>query len=298
MDPAAAIRVTAREAIRMGAVATADLRAGPDLVVVGVKRGGTTSLFRDLERHPAMCPLVPSARRLPMRENMKGVHYFDSDMARSMRWYRSHFATRPARWLRARSAGASFTAEASPYYFFHPLAPARAAAALPIAQFVVMLRDPVERTVSHWAEQTRNAVETLSLRDAIAAEPDRVGDAGERLERGTLAVSRAHEQQSYLAQSCYTTSAARWIDAVGRARLNVIFSEDYYRDAGAVVGGITDRLGLDRAVAGPAVHRNAAPRAGAIDPELDAELTDRLRPDVERLTALLGQVPPWPRFSR
>ena len=68
--------------------------------------------------------------------------------------------------------GAAFTAEASPYYLFHPLA-ARACrrSSSPTSRFVVMLRDPVERTVSHWAEQTRNGVETLSLREALDAEP-------------------------------------------------------------------------------------------------------------------------------
>ena len=49
----------------------------------------------------------------------------------------------------------------------------------------VILRDPVERTVSHWAEQTRNGVESLSLADALAAEADRVGDDRAGLAAGT-----------------------------------------------------------------------------------------------------------------
>jgi len=297
MELAPAIRTAARESIRVGAMATADLRPDPEVVIIGVKRGGTTSLFRDLERHPAMCPLVPSARRLPMRENMKGVHYFDSDMDHSIRWYRSHFATRPARALRKRSAGASFTAEASPYYFFHPLAADRIGAALPTTQFVVMLRDPVERTISHWAEQTRNGIETLTLRGAIEAEPDRVGDAGQRLADGTLRASHAHEQQTYVAQSCYAESWVRWLDTVGADRLHLVFSEDYYRDPGSVVGAITDAVGLPPAETGAAVHRNAAPRPGAIDPDIDDLLTERFRRDVEQLAERIGQTPPWPRFA-
>jgi len=292
------IRTAARAGIRAGGMATADLRPLPDLVIIGVKRGGTTSLFRDLERHGAMCPLVPSARRLPMRENMKGVHYFDGDMERSMRWYRSHFPTSLTRRLRARRAGASFSAEASPYYFFHPLAAERAAARLPTTTFVVMLRDPVERTVSHWAEQTRNGVETLSLDDALAAESDRVGDDRARLAAGTLGESAADEQQTYAAQSEYAASYDRWVDAVGAERITVIFSEEYYADPFGTVSLLTDALG-----AGPpspdavGMHRNAAPRPGRIDPDLDARLTERFRPDVELLTERLGRTPPWPRFA-
>ena len=279
-------------------MATADLRADPDIVIIGVKRGGTTSLFRDLEGHPSMCPMVPSARRIPLRENMKGAHYFDSDMTQSGRWYRSHFPTSTTRSFRAKRTGAAFTAEASPYYLFHPLAARRAATALPRARFVVMLRDPVERTVSHWAEQTRNGVETLLLRDALDAEQQRVGDAAERLADGTLGASSAHEQQSYAAQSEYAASLDRWIDTVGRDRLIVVFSEDYYTDPADVIGTVLDASGLSPMPSGhESEHRNAAPRPSKLDAAIDAELTDRFRPDVVQLTERLGLTPPWPRFA-
>ncbi len=293
-----AVRTSGRAIVRAGAMAGADLRLDPDLIIIGVKRGGTTSLFRDLERHPAMCPLVPSANRLPLRENMKGVHYFDGDMRRSMRWYRSHFPTTITLRRRAREVGRSFTVEASPYYFFHPLAASRAAKALPHTRFVVMLRDPVERTVSHWAEQTRNGVETLSLEDALAAERTRVGDDAARLADGALAESHAHEQQTYASQSEYAASYRRWLDAVGADRLAVVFSEHYYADPTPTLRTITDLIGVPPVpIDGETIHRNAAPRPGRIDPGTDAMLTERFRPDVELLAESIGSEPPWPRFA-
>lgn len=295
-------RPVGRRVVRAGALLTADLRVLPDLVIIGVKRGGTTSLFRDLERHPAMCPLVPSARRLPLRENMKGVHHFDgggtSTLTSSTRWYRSHFPTRASVNRRAGRAGAAFTAEASPYYFFHPLAAERAAAALPDSVFVVMLRDPVERTVSHWAEQTRNEIEQLPLGAALAAEQSRVGDAGARLAHGTIRESHAHEHQTYAAQSEYTASYDRWVDAVGADRLVVLFSEDYYRAPAGALRRLTDRLGVaPMSSDDPSVHANAAPRPSALDRDVESTLVARFRPDVERLTERLGVRPPWPRFA-
>jgi hypothetical protein len=292
------VRTVGRTTVRAAAMATADLRRPPDLVIIGVKRGGTTSVFRDLERHPSMCPLVPSARRLPLRENMKGAHYFDSDMARSERWYRSHFPTSTTRWWRTKRTGAAFTAEASPYYLFHPLAAGRAARALPHARFVVVLRDPVERTVSHWAEQTRNGVETLSLREALDAEGRRLGDAADRLADGTLGASHAHEQQSYAAQSHYAASLDRWIAAVGRHRLVIVFSEDYFADPASVMATMLEAAGLPPMPhEHESIHRNAAPRPSTLDAELDAELTERFRPDVRELVERLGLTPPWPRFA-
>lgn len=292
------VRGIARRGIRLGAMATARWRPDPDVIIIGVKRGGTTSLFRDLEQHPAMCPLVPSAQRLPLRENQKGVHFFDTGFHRGDRWYRSHFPTEPALRLRRQRAGAAFTAEASPYYFFQPLAAQRVADALPTTRFALLLRDPVERTISHWSEQTRNGVETLPLREALEAEDRRVGDAGERLGSGELGVSHAHEQQSFAAQSMYSDSLQRWFHAVGRDRITVGFSEDYYRDPGAVIRPITDGLGLDPMPDGSVGdHRNAAPRAATLDPDLEHHLIERFRPDVDALTTLLGARPPWPRFG-
>ena len=291
------VRTLGRRAVRAAAMATADLRTLPDLVIIGVKRGGTTSLFRDLERHPSMCPMVPSARRLPLRENMKGAHWLDSDMSHSPRWYRSHFVTSTGRGRRERTTGAAFTAEASPYYLFHPLAARRAAEHIAGSLFVVMLRDPVERTVSHWAEQARNGVETLSLREALHAEASRVGDDAVRLADGRLGASHAHEQQTYAAQSEYAASLDRWVDAVGRDRLAIVFSEDYYADPARVIATVLDAAGLPPMPAGhESEHRNAAPRPSTLDADLDAELTERFRPDVRRLVERYGLTPPWPRF--
>ena len=291
------VRSAGRRVVRGLAMATADARPLPEVVVVGVKRGGTTSLFRDLERHPSMLPLVPSAARLPLRENQKGVHYFDTAAHRSDRWYRSHFAARPTRALRRRSTGAAFTAEASPYYFFQPTAARRVASSLPDATFVVLLRDPVERTISHWAEQTRNGTETLGLADALDAEDARVGDAAHRLRTGDLDVSFAHEQQSYAAQSEYADSLQRWFDAAGPGRVLVDFSETYYADPTRVLDRITDRLGVERIGRDVGEHRNAASRPSTVDPSIEARLVERFSPDVARVAELLGVTPPWPRFG-
>ena len=251
-----------------------------------------------LERHPAMCPLLPSARRLPLRENMKGAHYFDSNADRSMRWYRSHFPTSTTLRTRRSRIGAAFTAEASPYYFFHPLGASRATAALPDTTFVVMLRDPIERTVSHWAEQTRNGVERLSLAAAIDAELRRVGDDERLLAEGALTHSEAHEQQSYAAQSEYADSLERWFEAAGRERVVVLFSEDYYLDPAAVLDALADRLGVPPFPPATGVtHRNAAPRPADLDAALERRLVARFEPDVERVAALVGRRPPWPRFA-
>ena len=140
-------------------MATSALRRGPDFVIIGAKRGGTTSLYRYLHEHPSIQPLFPG------RQHVKGVHYYDSNYERGLRWYRSHFPleaggrhlVRPAR--RPAIAG-----EASPYYLFHPLAAERLARDFPGVRIIVNLRDPVDRAYSHYKEELFPAVRRSPLR--------------------------------------------------------------------------------------------------------------------------------------
>jgi len=184
-------RERAKRAMRVYGQATAGLRAGPDFVIIGSKRGGTTSLYNYLLQHPSVQPLFPG------RQRIKGVHYFDSQFARGPRWYRSHFPlqargrhlARP--WLRQAVAG-----EASPYYLFHPLAAERLARQVPDVRVIVLLRDPVERAYSHYKERVRNGGESLTFDEAIAAEPGRLLGEAERITREPGYLSPEHENHS------------------------------------------------------------------------------------------------------
>ncbi len=118
-------------------MATGDLRPLPDFLIVGAKRGGTTSLWRYLNEHDGVLTLFPKP------EKIKGLYFFDENFGRGERWYRSHFPTRAIRTRSARRLGHPVVAgEASPYYLYHPLAPLRARHLAPDALIIVSLRDP------------------------------------------------------------------------------------------------------------------------------------------------------------
>src|ERR1700741_3799202 len=87
----------------------------PAFLIVGGKRCGSTSLYEYVIRHPEV---EPSRAK-------KGTHYFDVNFVRGLGWYRSKSPTQP-RFRRDRGER-RITGEASPYYMFHPQAPARIA---------------------------------------------------------------------------------------------------------------------------------------------------------------------------
>ncbi|MFV0458027.1 MAG: sulfotransferase domain-containing protein [Actinomycetales bacterium] len=274
-------------------MATADLRPMPDFLLIGAKRAGTTSLFFDLLQNPAIMAMFPSARIVPKARDGKGPHYFDSEYHRGDRWYRAHFATEWTRRRAARTLGPVVTGEASPYYLFHPLAPARAAQALPDGRFVVLLRDPVQRTISHYQERRRQQMEPLAtLEEALAAEPTRLHGHQEALIRGDLARSYPHEHQGYLLQSRYHLGIRRWLGQIRRDQLLVLDSRDYYRNPQHTCDLVFDFLGIAGHQIRPAPPRNATTKT-EVDPATRAFLQDELRDGVHELQDLLEMRFDW-----
>ena len=281
-------RAASKRALRGVGMATAGMRPVPDFIVVGTKRGGTTSLWNYLAEHDGVLTLFPKP------EKIKGLYYFDEGFARGPRWYRSHFPTTATRALAARRLGHPVVAgEATPYYLYHPLAPERAKRIAPDALIIAALRDPVERAFSHWKERRSNGTEPLSFAEAIDAEPARLAGEEARIVGESGYLSFAHRHQSYVDQGRYAPMLERWFDAFGRDRVVVEISEEMYESPQAIVDRVTARLGLPaRPLRHPEPY-NAEPDEG-FDPAVRTRLRADLAPDVAAVEALLGRSLPWP----
>lgn len=275
----------ARGALRGWGILTADLRPPPDFMIIGTKRGGTTSLAEYLFEHPDVTPLFPSLTA------PKGVRYFDEHHAKGDRWYRSHFATvltrGPARSPR-RLAG-----ESTANYLFHPLAAERAARAAPDAKIVVLVRDPVERAWSHWRERSRRGRETLSLREALAAEAERLGGERQRLLSDPSYVSVAAENFAYRGQGCYADLLPAWFDHFPREQVMVIVSEELYADPAGTYRSVLGFLGLGDYDLERYEAWNYRPPESELPSDVRTELEEFFAPHNLRLEALLGRELPW-----
>ena len=277
-------------ALRSYGRATARLRPLPDFLIIGAKRGGTTTLFRALERHPDVASMWPRFAKI------KSPHYFDLRYEHGPAWYRGHFpVVIPGR--------RKVVGEADPYCLVHPLAPARVAETAPDVRLIALLRDPVDRAVSHHWDRTRAGIETLSLDDAIAAEPERLAGVHEAMLRGDVAASEAYEHFSYITRGLYAGQLRAWLAHFPGSRLLVLRSEDLFRHPQPVLDRVLDYLELapfrpeafgkhharaDRPPLGAAIRERLAPRFDAANAEL-AELLDApLWWDVEGACALDG----------
>ena len=258
------------------------LGAKPDFLVIGAQKGGTTSLYAYLCRHPDVVPA-----------RTKEIQYFSEHFARGPSWYRGHFpalvAREPGRLL---GAGRLRTGEATPYYLFHPHAPRRVRAALPGVKLIALLRNPIDRAYSHHRYHTVLGDETQGFEDAIAAEPVRLAGELEKMRADEGHVSDAYRNFSYLARGLYAEQLERWLAHFPREQLLVLQSERFFADPAHGTRRVLRFLDLPPHELDAYEAANVG-RYEGMSPATRARLADYYREPNERLYALLGERFDW-----
>lgn len=118
----------------------------PNLIIIGAAKCGTTALHQYLDEHPAI-----------YMSKQKELNFFSKEhnWSKGQAWYESHFpAEVPVR------------GEASPRYTCASSwreIPGRMHELLPDTQLIYMVRDPIERLLSHYVQQTRHLLNPPTL---------------------------------------------------------------------------------------------------------------------------------------
>jgi hypothetical protein len=255
-------------------VATSPWRVLPNFVILGAQRGGTTSLFDYLARHPQV---VPAYR--------KEVHFHDLHYSRGVGWYRAHFP------LARQMSEGDITGEATPNYLVHPDAPRRLNAVTPDARLIVMLRDPTERAHSAWRLRSSEGRETETFEEAVTREqqnPDPVITDYHEDPKGVGDAIRF----LYLAKSRYAEQFERWLEFFPVEQFLVITSEDLFGQPNLILSELSKFLEIDLWEPDSFPVLNQIP-TGSIDPGLRRELSEYFRPHNDRLESLLGRQFNW-----
>jgi hypothetical protein len=160
----------------------------------------------------------------PLRRDSKGrpvkrsVAYITSELE-----YQSLFAS--DRYFSVRG-------EASPAYLYYPHVPARIKDTVPDCRIIVILRDPVERVISHYKAMINWGRETVSLEEALALEQRRI-DSGWEWSWDLRGVSRCAEQ------------IAHYLAVFPRDQIGIWRFDDLVRDPQSVYGSICTFIGVD-----------------------------------------------------
>jgi len=241
----------------------------PSFIVVGAQKSGTTSLFRYLARDPGVKP-----------PRLKEVHFFDLHWQKGLPWYRAHFPfSFPGRRL--------ITGEASPYYLFHPRVPERMARVLPGVKIIVLLRNPVDRALSHYHWEVAYGNESRSFREAIRREEEVMSVETERLEGDGAYRSFVHQHTSYLSRGRYAEQLSRWLTRFPREQILVLKAEEFFLQTGEVMARVRSFLHLAESPNQEfPIHRKGRYEEDADVPR--TELTEYFRPLNRDLADLLG----------
>ena len=193
----AAERRRARRARRPGAL--------PNLIVIGGLKCGTTSLHHYLNLHPEIAMSRP-----------KELNFFVAELNWELgpEWYASHF-----------SAEAPVRGESSPHYTNRPrfegVAP-RMRGLLGDARIVYMVRDPIDRLLSHYLHNVGGGYERRDLAEAVA-----------------------DPECAYVRRGLYAYQLEPYLPAFGAARILVISREELASEREATVRRVFEFAGVD-----------------------------------------------------
>lgn len=249
-------------------------------MILGAQKCGTTSLYDYLVQHPQVLPAWE-----------KEIHYFDLNYARGERWYRSHFPTAAAL---AGTSGRCVTGEATPYYFFHPHVPGRLRSLLPDARLIVLLRDPVDRTISHYRHEVRAGRETLSLSAALEAEEERIEPEYRRLMAEPGHEATGYQNYSYRKRSVYADQLMAYLALFPREQILVLRSEDLFERPEPTLGRAFEHLRIEASFRPPDLRaRNVNRQREEVSGAIREELARYFAPHNRRLEELLGRSFGW-----
>lgn len=187
------------------------MQVSPDvnLFIIGAMKSGTTSLHNYLNEHPAIFMCEP-----------KEPGFFVEELAwsKGIEWYRSLFAE---------ANGAVVVGESSTHYTKLPVykgVPERIARFNPNARFIYLMRDPVERAISHYWHNVRDMKWGKEWRGMLSA---------------------VKHNPQYVAFSDYAMQLRPYLDIFGRERVFATTFERMVKEPDDVVREIFEWLQLD-----------------------------------------------------
>jgi hypothetical protein len=192
--------------------ATSFLRPLPNALIIGVMKGGTTTLNAWLRCHPEVAFSA-----------VKEVHFFDKYYHRGLGWYRTYFP------LLESLSGARCVLEATPAYSQDAITVSeRMYRHIPDARLILMLRDPVKRAISQYGHRVQNGLETRSIEEALLSPYG--------LEPGT--------GNFYKMRGLYAEKVCAFLRYYDRSKILILRSEDFFAQPAETFSCVQDFLGL------------------------------------------------------
>ena len=182
----------------------------PDFIIMGAQKCGTTSLYYYLNQHPQI-----------LQTFQKETRFFSWNWVESQAgkdWYLSHFPQLPQ--------GESFlTGEASPDYFYFPDSEKRLFSMFPDTKLILLLRNPIDRSISDYYHSKRYGAEPRSLEEVLKIQTILLY----KIANNEIVLSDQlldEMQPNYFLNSVYIYFIEKWLSLFPRNQLLVLATED------------------------------------------------------------------------
>lgn len=187
-----------------------------DFMIFGITKGGTTSLYSYLTKHPQIISAI-----------RKEVRFWSLYFAKGIDWYLAHFPPIPE--------GENFlTGEATPGYLRSLEVPTRLFNCFPKVKLIAILRNPVSRTISHYNHEVRVKREHRSFEKVITTQ----------IEKFMSDRNPWNDTSSYITHGLYVEFLKHWMSIFPREQFLILKSEDFYVDPAATMKAVFNFLEL------------------------------------------------------
>ena len=195
----------------------------PDFLIIGVGKGGTTSLYTYLTQHPQVLPPI-----------LKEINFWSGNFEKGIDWYLAHFPPIP-------QSENYFTGEASPGYFGNLEAATRIFSFFPKIKLIILFRNPIDRAISHYYHWVRLNKENRSLETAINYELEILQNF-----RDSSNFCLNHWQQNlyYLAPGVYIKFLEKWMTIFPKEQFLTLETEEFNINPANVMQHIFNFLDL------------------------------------------------------
>ncbi len=134
------------------------------------------------------------------------------------------------------------TGEATPSYLFDPRVPEMVKRHLPDVKIIVILREPIDRAISHYWMRFNGGKEPLSLEEAVRSEVALLDEACLGAAGGP---NNRRASRSYVARGQYADQLERWFEHFPRDQFHIVDFAQLVDDPAAVVASTLEFLGVE-----------------------------------------------------
>jgi len=257
---------------------TSPLRVLPDFFVIGAGRTGTTSLYYYLDQHPSLS-----------KSAYDELGFFDVNFHLGLHWYRSLFPSIFTKFRIKLKTHFFMTYDVTPFYVRRPWVARRMKKLFPDSKLIIVLRNPVDRTYSHYYLSTESG-ETRTFEEVIEEDMNDISEWSVDLKDDYYFATKV--ENSKLARAFYVEQLAVWFELFPKNQILIISSEELASNTKNIMNDIFQFLNLPEYEI-PNIEKVNVSKYSKMNPETRKILIDFFKPYNEQLYKFLNRKFDW-----